>query len=177
MLVTKDSGLGLGLNSKTWPIGRGLVNRRKSAYLDMLQFFLSHGGKSISYRQFKTAQDAKKHLWSTNMRYVFPPLQACHNGSLRIMAQIRCLRVLIALQNRVPAGSIDVPTLAELRLPSESITDPYNGEPLHVRKLPQGWLVYTVGPNLKDDGGILGHPMLTDIGVGPPAAIEKPGKK
>ena len=73
-------------------------------------------------------------------------------------SMIRSLRVLNALQTHVPAGSNEVPKLTELGLPAETITDPFTGEPLHVKKTPQGWLVYSVGPNFQDDGGKLDDP-------------------
>ena len=57
-------------------------------------------------------------------------------------------------------------------LPVETTTDPFNGEPLRVKKMPKGWLVYSVGPNLQDDGGKLGDVDHGDIGVGPPPAAK-----
>ena len=47
--------------------------------------------------------------------------------------------------SRVPSGSDQVPKLTDLGLPEETTIDPYNGEPLHVKKLPEGWMVYSVG--------------------------------
>lgn len=32
-------------------------------------------------------------------------------------------------------------------------TDPYDGQPLRYRRLPDGAIVYSVGPNRKDEGG------------------------
>ena len=85
-------------------------------------------------------------------------------------ARVRSLRVLNALQGRVPAGSDKIPKLSELGLPVETTIDPFNGEPLHVKRLPQGWLVYSVGRDLQDDGGDFEN--NRDVGVGPlrPAA-------
>ena len=85
--------------------------------------------------------------------------------------------MLNALQTHVPAGSNEVPKLTELGLPAETITDPFTGEPLHVKKTPQGWLVYSVGPNFQDDGGKLDDPTNGDIGVGPPPPAAKPAEK
>ena len=87
--------------------------------------------------------------------------------------QVSLLRVLNALQTHVPAGSNAVPKLSELGLPAATITDPFTGEPLHVKKLPQGWLVYSVG-NYRDDGGNFDG---LDIGVGPPLPVAPPAKK
>ena len=92
-------------------------------------------------------------------------------------AKIRTLRVLNALQARVPAGSTAIPKLSELGLPAETTTDPFTGEPLHVKRLPQGWLVYSVGPNFRDDGGKLGPGPDCDVGVGPPLPPVKPTKR
>ena len=70
-------------------------------------------------------------------------------------------------------GSNEIPKLTELGLPAETTTDPFNGEPLHVKKLPQGWLVYSVGPNVQDDGGKVDDPNNGDVGVGPPLPMTK----
>jgi hypothetical protein len=43
--------------------------------------------------------------------------------------------------------------------------DPYNSEPLNVKRMPEGWMVYSVRSNLMDDGGILDS--KTDVGADP----------
>ena len=43
------------------------------------------------------------------------------------------------------AGDAAEPKLTELDLPADVQVDPYNGEPLHLKKLPEGWLIYSVG--------------------------------
>jgi hypothetical protein len=87
------------------------------------------------------------------------------DGAERVRAQDRCVRIVNALQARVPAGSETVPKLADLGLPAEVTIDPFNGEALQVKKLPAGWLVYSVGSNLVDDGGKLEK--VVDVGFGP----------
>ncbi len=94
-------------------------------------------------------------------------MQAVHDAATRTQAEIRCLRVLNALQMRVPSGSNKVPKLGELGLPTETTIDPFTGEPLKVKRTPRGWLVYSVGRNFKDDGGKLDDPTTGDVGVGP----------
>jgi hypothetical protein len=37
----------------------------------------------------------------------------------------------------------------------EPLTDPYSGEPVRVARVPDGWVVYCVGPDGQDDGGRL----------------------
>jgi hypothetical protein len=94
-------------------------------------------------------------------------LGATFSSVARVRADIRALRVLNAMQTHVLAGSNEIPKLSELGLPANTTTDPFNGQPLHVKKTAQGWLIYSVGRNLRDDGGKLDDPD-GDVGVGPP---------
>ncbi len=57
------------------------------------------------------------------------------------------------------------PSLSDLGLPAAVTTDPFDGQPLRTKQLPEGWIVYSVGGNLVDDGGKLDG--KTDIGAGP----------
>jgi hypothetical protein len=94
-----------------------------------------------------------------------PSLAAIRDPAERTRAMGRSLRVLNAIQSRVPSGSDQAPKLTDLDLPEQATIDPYNGEPLHVKKLPAGWMVYSVGRNLVDDGGVPDY--KHDLGVGP----------
>jgi hypothetical protein len=94
-----------------------------------------------------------------------PSMAAIRDPAERTRAMSRSLRVLNAIQARVPSGSNQVPKLADLGLPEQATIDPYNSEPLHVKKLPEGWMVYSVGRNLVDDGGITDY--KNDLGAGP----------
>ena len=94
-----------------------------------------------------------------------PALAAAREPAERVRAMSRSLRLLNALQARVPPGGDRVPDLAGLGLPAEATIDPYNGKPLNVKRLPEGWMVYSVGSNGVDDGGKLDG--RTDIGAGP----------
>ena len=65
----------------------------------------------------------------------------------RVQAETRCLRLLNALQrggNQIEPNNLD---LARLGLPPDAILDPFDGQQLHVKKLPDGWVVYSVGRN------------------------------
>jgi HAMP domain-containing protein len=156
-------------------IGRGFWNMQRSACLDLFPTLIALAGDPRPYRQVEQTIDAKgkKSIMASLM---FPALKAAYNSVARVKALIRSLRVLNALQTHVAAGSDAVPKLTDLGLPAEAITDPFNGEPLHVKKIPQGWLVYSVGPNLQDDGGKVDDPNNGDVGVGPPLPLAKPGK-
>jgi hypothetical protein len=110
---------------------------------------------------------------------IIPATRAMSVASARAEATNHCLRILCALARREAAGNSGEPKLADLGLPPEATIDPFNGEPLRIKQLPDGWLVYSVGHDMKDDGGSLAD--LDDTGLGPPSAekmsAEKPSTK
>ena len=99
---------------------------------------------------------------------MLPEIKLSQLPVARLRAKIRVLRVLNAAQARLPADGGDAPRLRELGLPAEATTDPFTGEPLHVKKLPKGWLIYSVGANFQDDGGSSSTPH-DDISAGSPS--------
>jgi hypothetical protein len=94
-----------------------------------------------------------------------PALSAAREPAERTRAVSRCLRVLNALQARPPRDVDAAPKLADLGLPLAVMTDPFDNQALRIKQLPEGWIVYSVGSNLVDDGGKLDG--KTDIGAGP----------
>ncbi len=154
-----------------WLLSRGLWNQAESAYLDAMDAYVALTHNCGSYERTDRMIGriyARSSASRTLLQLVCPAMKAPYEIVTRARATIRCLRVLNAIQAHVPAGSKEVPKLSNLGLPAEATTDPFNGEPLHVKRLPQGWLVYSVGKNLRDDGGKLDDG--SDIGVGPPAS-------
>lgn len=98
-----------------------------------------------------------------------PATQSFHEAAAVRRAAARALRVLNAIQVHVPPDGDAPPDLEALGLPRETTLDPFTDEPLQVRKRPEGWLVYSVGKDLVDDGGEVKRDR--DVGFGP-AAIE-----
>jgi hypothetical protein len=84
---------------------------------------------------------------------------------------VRCLRILNALQQAGIKPENGEPKLDDLQLPEQATKDPFTGEALHVKVVDGEWLVYTVGPDLKDDGGDLAN--YKDFGVGPLSISKK----
>jgi hypothetical protein len=162
----------------SWPISRARRNCEKSDYLDMMQDSLaSASGDRVSRDGGSNTRLPGPILWSGNglaAQIEVLAIEATHNAVKRTQAMIRCLRVLNALQSHTTAGSKRLPKLSELGLPIATTTDPFTGKALHVKKTPHGWLVYSVGPNLQDDGGKLEDPKTGDVGVGPPPPAAKP---
>jgi hypothetical protein len=77
---------------------------------------------------------------------------------------MRCLRILNAAM-RLEHQGVEVTGLQDLKLPEKETIDPFTGKPLLMKKLPEGWVIYSVGKNLKDDGGQVDD--LIDFGLGP----------
>jgi hypothetical protein len=57
----------------------------------------------------------------------------------RVHAMSRSLRILNALQVRVPSGGDQPPQLNDLGLPTETTIDLFHGMPSRVEKVPEGW--------------------------------------
>lgn len=146
-----------------WFVGRGIWNMQESACLELFPPLIDLARNPEPYRETEQTIDGESSFMASML---YPALKATYAAVARARAQIRCLRVLNAIQTHVPAESDEVPKLTELGLPVETTTDPFTGEPLHVKKTPQGWLVYSVGENFQDDGGKLDNNI--DVGVGPP---------
>ena len=83
----------------------------------------------------------------------------------RFRAKINGLRILNALKARRDLVDEQHPNLSQLGLPPDAITDPFDGQELRLRKVTEGWLIYSVGENLQDDGGAIAS--NEDIGLEP----------
>jgi hypothetical protein len=155
-----------------WFVARGIWNMQESACLELFPKIIGLFQQRTPYCQVKlTIESSNSHL----ARLEMPAFQAAYVAALRSQASVRCLRVLIALQRHSTAGSNKVPGFSEIGLSAETTTDPFNGRPLIVKKLPNGWLIYSVGQNFQDDGGDIDK-HHTDVGVGPPPSA-KPAAK
>jgi len=149
-----------------WLVSRALWNDATSYYLDMID--RQSAAASLPYPDVTATSPV-----TTPHRIGFraltdlaePAIATGRQALERTRAGIRCLRVLNALQARVEQGVAE-PSLSDLGLPADATTDPFTGKPLHLKKLPGGWLVYSVGRDLKDDGGDFTD--ARDVGVGPP---------
>ena len=139
-----------------------------NAYEEYLNYSLK------PYSDWANEDDLQGAISETNFNTLVELLRPALRGTLiatyRNQAWVRAIRIINALQGKVPANSNKIPTMAELGLPDEVGVDPFNGKPMIIKKLPKGWSVYSVDKNLQDDGGKFGksgeNPPL-DIGFGP----------
>lgn len=86
-------------------------------------------------------------------KVVMPSIRGAQAAACRCVVYIRSVQILNAIQRYERDHPGKEPTVADLKLPAEVTTDPFNNQPLHVVKLPQGWSIYSVDMDLKDDGG------------------------
>jgi hypothetical protein len=152
-----------------------LANQWRLYSLNMFEEFLKYSSKPLSdWVSNSYVQPQKSGLALYNpITMSIPGLKAALVGAYRNQAMVRAIRIINALQKKAPADGDKIPTMAELGLPDEVGIDPFNGKNMIIKKLPQGWLVYSVGENLKDDGGKVdeepnGPPL--DVGFGPKTA-------
>ena len=97
---------------------------------------------------------------------LLPALQAGVQARDRDLTQIRALRVLNALQAFAEAQGREASGLTDLGMPREATVDPYSDRPLLLKPTDDGWIVYGVSENQRDDGGTLNDRRL-DVGLGP----------
>jgi hypothetical protein len=151
---------GLVFLSRFWPT----LKTDQRAYLDFMEEQINAASLPYCDGSAGTRGLANAGTWT---QLFAPPIQATYCAKCRNQAEIRCLRMLNALQRLELFSPIDEPPkLVDLGLPADATTDPFNGEPLRVKRLPAGWLIYSVGMDLKDDGGVdLDPPHNQDVGL------------
>jgi hypothetical protein len=96
---------------------------------------------------------------------LLPGLHAWFHANARTVAIMRSLRIYNALRQFAEKHSREATGLEELDLPAAATIDPYSGEPLKLKRIDDGWMVYSVMDNGVDDSGdFLGR---KDYGVAP----------
>ena len=172
-LVALDS-LPVGKLGKYWP-SRGFWNNALVYYLDVMN-------EQITLIESPAATGAIGHAsvprpaspWLALTDVALSSIKAVGDATRRTVATQRCLRILNSV-TRFEQRGVQVTALADLKLPVEETTDPYTGKPLLMKRLPAGWLIYSVGGDSKDDGGQLANAGQfvkgTDFGLGPVPAL------
>ena len=151
---------------------RGFANDLMLRLSDFYDRFLAESSLPyavvVSEEHRKARPGGGPNLYRALVSLLEPALAAAREPAERTRAMSRCLRVLIALQARPPQEGDAAPKLADLGLPAAVTTDPFDDQPLRLKQLPEGWIVYSVGGNLVDDGGKLDG--KTDIGPARPGS-------
>jgi hypothetical protein len=153
-------------NRNNWFL-RHTWNEDQSTYLDMMSQHLATLGQTFADFQLVESKLQRQLVGrgAPLAQNVLPAVQAAYEATIRTEAQIRCLRLLNKLISLEEAPGPDEVDPVSLGLPKDVFVDPYSGQRLQIKRLPDGWLIYSVGRNLKDDGGTLDP--FKDIGFGP----------
>jgi tetratricopeptide (TPR) repeat protein len=148
-----------------WP-ARGFWNNAVIYYLDVMDQQRSLASMPSHQILAAAPPPVPKAIspWNVLADLVVPALDAARQAADRCRAQMRCLRILNTVTRLEQRGAA-VTGLADLGLSEDETTDPFTGQPLWMKKLPDGWVIYSVGKDLKDDGGKVDD--LTDFGLGP----------
>jgi hypothetical protein len=150
--------------ARNWWPARIMWDDDQTAYLDMIDRHLALASEPYGALDPDLHSTAPAGRRAALTQLAAPAILAARAAKDRALAEIRCLRVLNALQALDPADGVE-PELADLGLPVEAISDPFTGEPLKLRKQPAGWVIYAVGADLVDGGGDFEQDR--DAGVGP----------
>gem|GEM_PF-1015348 len=140
----------------------------KLSYLDVMEALINHADQpSRAKLEMQRILDRAGPLTQA----LAPAIQATNEAVTRNEAQVRCLRVLNALLARDASEAREAreareAQLSELGLPPEVTIDPFNGKPLNLKRTEKGWIIYSVGKDLKDDGGLFDD-TASDVGYGP----------
>ncbi len=125
----------------------------QSKYLDFMAEAIALAGRPFADLQSDAKFNGLIADVDPSAKVVMPNIRAAQTSVYRCIVYLRGLQILNAIQRFERDHPGKEPTLADLGLPDEVITDPFNNQPLRLVKLPQGWSIYSVGMNLKDDGG------------------------
>jgi len=131
---------------------RAYWDREELACLELIEQELA-----VTERPFREARKVRDETgpgsWSTLARLTAPAAEQAREAAERDRANVACLRVVNALVRREKPDELPRADLSDLGLPAEATRDPFSGEPLRVKKVTGGWLVYSVGADLNADGG------------------------
>lgn len=138
----------------------GLIDADAVIYLDLMNDYLE--ANLLPYHERQEAVDVVTDtLESTSQIHIFvhslmPALSRVTTIELRTIAHLRAARVGLVIQRyRLAAGMLP-DTLADL-VPAylgDVPKDPFDGNELRYEKRDAGFVIYSVGEDLSDDGGV-----------------------
>lgn len=95
-----------------------------------------------------------------------PSLRSAIAEAYRVEALRRLLLTARRILEQSQAMSAVPQNLRDADVPADWKRDPFDGQELRLAQTPKGWIVYSVGENLHNDGGEMGG-ISDDIAVGP----------
>lgn len=143
---------------------RAFWDRQEIDYLKLIKQEMTL--TELPFSDIRQIRDrSKAGAWGTLGGLAAPAVEMAREAAERDRANVACLRVVNAMVRREKPNQPPKADLSDLRLPAEAARDPFSGETLRVKKVTGGWLVYSVGADLSDDGG----DEKKDVVLAPPA--------
>jgi hypothetical protein len=102
---------------------------------------------------------------STFVKLLGPSIESGFIAENRTVVYLHCLRVLSAINGFVQEHGRDPSGLDELGLAAPMTLDPFSGQPLRLKRIENGWVIYSVFQNGLDDGGDFKD--MKDFGLAP----------
>lgn len=99
-------------------------------------------------------------------RMTAPSLRSAIAEAYRVEALQRLLLIAGRILEQSQASGAAPQNLRDADIPADWKRDPFDGQELRLAQTPKGWIVYSVGENLHNDGGEMGG-ISDDIAVGP----------
>ncbi len=134
------------------------VKRHMLGYYDEVLKRAQSGPRAAAKSDF----DEERYLteiiprWDVLSRIMLPSLSRATLLGHRAKVELAALRIIVAIRLYMLEHYGAIPSsLDELntRLPDHAMLDPFSDDPLVYRPGDSGWLLYSVGPDLVDDGG------------------------
>lgn len=108
----------------------------------------------------KHVADQTAHHYYLLSSVLLPGLDLLQFSEASFVAHINIAQTVLAIERYRLANQNHLPDkLSELVpafLPAE-LMDPFDGKPIRYKKLAKGYMVYSIGPDRKDDGGVYAH--------------------
>jgi len=137
----------------------GLVDADAIIYLDLMDGYIKSTKLPLHKRQEAVkAIDTRLHSTSQIhilLHAIMPALSRISTIELRTIAQLRTARVALSIERyRLAAGKLPDALIDLVPAYLEAVpTDPFDGKEMRYRKLDTGFLVYSIGEDLSNDGG------------------------
>lgn len=131
------------------------MSGRITEYLDMMDHFEKLGSNDWG-------ADPGAFNISPTTTMAIAPLLAALDASRRVQAQAAAIRILAQWQDQQSPEDAKV---EDLNLPKSVTTDPYNNATMKLKMTAEGPIIYSVGKNGHDDGGLIED---GDSGIAPP---------
>ena len=152
--------------SSSW-LGEAYLNDDEAAYTRILTQVIESVGKPRTERKAidtaLTEELSEKSFRKVVTKLTVPAITRLAAAQETADTKKRCLRVYLKLQGQSNDVLDSIPDPVRL--------DPISRQPLFVKKQPEGWLIYGVGENEKDDGGDFSEDAASrqplDLGYGP----------